>query len=180
MKTYIVFLRGINVSGQKKIKMAELRIILEKIGFHDVTTYIQSGNIIVKTTEKNTKVLEDKIRTGILNAFGFEVPVLVKSKGSLENIFNQHPFVQGESFDNNKVYFVLLKQMPEQYLIQAMDKETFLNERFSITKDCVYLLCVKGYGNAKLNNNFLERKLNISATTRNYKTIKKLLELANA
>ena len=178
MITYIILLRGINVGGQKKIRMAELRKMLEKLDFHDVLTYIQSGNIVVKTAEKNIQILEDNIRKSIFDTFGFDVPVLVKPKDDLKDIFKQNPFTEVGGHDNERVYFVLLKQMPELHLIQAMQEETYPNEKFFVTKNCVYLSCLKGYGNAKLNNNLLERKLKVSATTRNYKTMLKLIQLS--
>lgn len=180
MITYIVLLRGINVSGQKKIRMVELKKMLENLNFHDVVTYIQSGNIVIKSAENNTQTLEVIIGKGIFDTFGFDVPVLVKSKNDFENIFKHNPFTKVEDIENKRVYFVLLKQVPDQHLIQAMQKETYANEKFFTTKNCVYLFCLAGYGNAKLNNNLLERKLKVSATTRNYKTMKTLLELADS
>ena len=77
MKKFIALLRGINVSGQKKIKMSDLKLLFEDLGFQNVETYIQSGNVIFSSKEKSIKKLESKISSGIKSKYGFDVPVLV-------------------------------------------------------------------------------------------------------
>lgn len=84
MKTYIALLRGINVGGQRKVPMAELRDLLNKNGFSDVKTYIQSGNVIFKTREKTSTQTENKIRKAIETYFGFEVSVMVRTRLQLQ------------------------------------------------------------------------------------------------
>jgi uncharacterized protein (DUF1697 family) len=174
MRTYIALLRGINVSGQKKIPMAGLRELLTKSGFQNVKTYIQSGNVIFQYSEKNAAVLEEIIRKSIQLQFGFDVPVLVKTQADFQNIFNGCSF-----FEEKKVqsYFTLLHDVPSKDLMESTSKEMYLNEEFIIKDNCVYFYSSEGYGKAKCNNNFFERKLKISATTRNYKTMVKLLSL---
>lgn len=178
MTTYIALLRGINVSGQKKLPMAYLRGMLHKMDFKDISTYIQSGNVVFDMDEKDTETLEEEIKRNIQDTFGFDVPVLVKSKTDFEQIIQQNPFTDREVLENNQVYFVLLKNTPEKEKLITLQKEEYQNEKFVITEDCVYLLCQNGYGNAKLSNNLIERKLKVSATTRNYRTMAKLLERA--
>lgn len=179
MKTYIALLRGINVSGQKKIPMADLRAMLEKLNFQNVTTYIQSGNIVFASSEMDTGILEERIKAGIQKTFGFDVPVLVKSKNDLKNTLQQNPYTDPEAIEKKLVYFVLLKNVPAPEMVKAFQNESFDNEQFFITEDCVYLLCQTGYGKAKLNNNLIERKLKVEATTRNYRTMVKLLEMVS-
>lgn len=178
MKNYIALLRGINVSGQKKIQMVDLRKMLEKLSFKGVSTYIQSGNIVFSSNEIEPYVLEKRLKTAIQDTFGYEVPVLVRSKNDFEHILNQNPYTDLEMLESKQVYFVLLKTVPNSKLIQEFQKLTFENEDFFITEDCVYLYCQSGYGKAKLNNNLIEKKLKVEATTRNYKTMAKLLEMA--
>ena len=177
MQTYIILLRGINVSGQKKIKMADLRMLLEKLGFQNVATYIQSGNIVLEAKDQTIKNVEDRIGDGIREHFGFDVPVLVKSKKDFERIIMGNPFKDKSLSEGNRIYFVLLKNVPEQILVHTLEQETYKNQEFSITDDCVYLYCENGYGNAKLDNNLVERKLSVQATTRNLRTMLKLLEM---
>ncbi|SDL71044.1 DUF1697 domain-containing protein [Kriegella aquimaris] len=178
MKSYITLLRGINVGGRKKIKMDDLRQLLTQIGFEDVVTYIQSGNVVLKSNEKTLGVLEKMIATAIRNTYDFDVPILVKSKEEIQEILENNPFDNAEDLEANRIYFVLLGEVPRSDLVEALMQETFANEKFSITDNCVYLCCDKGYGKAKCDNNFFERKLKVAATTRNYRTMTKLLEMS--
>ncbi len=180
METYIALLRGINVSGQKKIIMADLKVLFEQLGFHNIITYIQSGNVVFKSNKMAHHNLEEKIMQGISETFGFEVPVLVLTKKALAKIMETNPFIIQQEMERKKIYYVLLKDTPDQLLVNALQNETHSNEKFEITDTCVYLACLMGYGKSKCNNNFFEKKLKISATTRNHKTIEKLLALASA
>jgi len=176
MKTFIALLRGINVSGQKKIKMAELRKSLTQNGLENVQTYIQSGNIIFDSEVLDTSTLEHKIHDVIAKDFGFEVPTLVVSGNAIPKVMEANPFAK--KAEENKLYYVLLKQVPEKELVAQFEELNFTNEDFHVTENCVYLMCKKGYGNAKLNNNLIERKLKVDATTRNQKTMLKLWEMS--
>lgn len=175
MKTYIALLRGINVSGKNKVPMAELRALLSKLGFANVQTYIQTGNIIFQSANNNTLVLAAEIEKGIQSCFGFQVPVLVLQPSTLHTIFNKCPFPQSEKENS---YFILLFAEPNNGLINDVLQINYPNETFSITNKCVYFYCKTGYGKAKCNNNFFEQKLKVTATARNYKTMLKLLSLS--
>jgi len=175
--TYVVLLRGINVSGQKKIKMAELRSVLEENGLKNVKTYIQSGNIIFDSELGDTEELQHRIATVIRQHFGFEVPTLVIQEADIQQIMENNPFSdEGEA---NKLYYVLLKSAPKIGLVDQFNQLHFEHEGFHVTSKCVYLLCKNGYGKAKLNNNVVEKKLKVDATTRNQKTMLKLLKMAS-
>lgn len=178
MNTYIALLRGINVSGQRKVPMADLRSMLHRMDFINIFTYIQSGNVIFGSDNKDTAILEERIKQQIRDSFGFEVPILVKSEADFRKIIEKNSFIDPEALEQNQVYFVLLKNTPEKDRLMKFEKERFENEKFSLTEECVYLLCEKGYGKAKLNNNLIERKLKVEATTRNYRTMMKLWEMA--
>ncbi len=177
MQTYIALLRGINVGGQKKVPMAELRDLLIKSGFECVKTYIQSGNVIFQSSEENIQKLENEIRSAILNHFGFEVPVLVKTPTDFQNILNNCPFPDEQKVSS---YFVLLFSKPNGETVEEVKSMSYPNETFVVADACVYLHCEAGYGKAKLNNNVFERKLKTTATARNYKTMVKLLALASS
>ncbi|RDY59450.1 DUF1697 domain-containing protein [Flagellimonas nanhaiensis] len=176
MKTFIALLRGINVGGQKKIKMADLRKALQNIGLESVTTYIQSGNIVFCSNEGDIQKLEESIFDAIKKDFGFEVPTLIISQDEIESMLTSNPF--SNQTELNNLYFVLLKQSPSNELMEQFNKLKFENEDFDIETNCVYLSCKKGYGKAKLNNNLVENKLKVQATARNLRTMQKLLELA--
>ncbi len=178
MKTYIALLRGINVSGQKKIKMADLRLLLEENGFKNVQTYIQSGNIIFSSTEENKIKLENTIAEIIKNKYGFEVPVVVKTGKQIQAILTNNPYQNPEDIQSNKIYFVLLKNEATEENKAILNAISFANETLEITPNCVYLRCALGAGKAKCTNNLIEKKLKVTATTRNYKTMVKLQEMA--
>lgn len=175
MITYIALLRGINVSGKNKIVMADLKQMLLQLGFSNITTYIQSGNIVFSSKEVDATVLSEKIHKQILNTFKLDVPVLVLASSTLQTIFNNHPYAEE---DEKQIYFVLLKSTPSAALVAELNKGTYATEKFVVTNNCLYLLCLNGFGKAKCNNNFFERKLGVQATTRNYKTIAKLVEIS--
>jgi uncharacterized protein (DUF1697 family) len=179
METYIAFLRGINVGGYNKVPMAKLREVLNVTGLHEVRTYIQSGNIVFKSPEKSVGELEQIIKKTIEDSFGFRVPTLVKSLDEVQKIIDDNPFTTSEYLESNSVYFTLLFDVPSGEQIRSFESVTYPNEEFKISDSCVYLLCKKGYGNAKLNNNLIERKLRVTATARNYRTMQKLLVLAS-
>ncbi len=176
MKTYIVLLKGINVGGHKKVPMAELRELLTKSGFENVQTYIQSGNIILQSSEENTQKIEEIITNVMIDYFRFEVFVLVKTRADLQRIFDDCPF----SEEKKKVsYFMMLHSIPEERLIKIASEKIYEGEEYKIIRDCIYFYCAKGYGKAKFNANFFERKLKTFATSRNFNTMVKLLSLSS-
>lgn len=178
MKTYIALLRGINVGGRNKIKMADLRMMLQKMDFDEVQTYIQSGNVIFKSAHKNTSILEQEIKSNIATTFGLQVPVLVKDRTDLVSILKESPFTNPVDIESNRIYYVLLKNKLQDGYSTNLDQQNYPNELFVITENCVYLNCLKGAGKAKLTNALIEKKLKVEATTRNYKTMLKLIELS--
>ena len=179
MITYIAFLRGINVGGHKKIKMADLRLLLEGLGYKEVLTYIQSGNVIFNSLEEERDKLENQISEAIKNQYGFEVPVLVKTRTEINNILDINPYNDADDLASNKIYFVLLKKVPKIEDIEATSAIIFENEKFIITPECVFIRYDLGAGKAKCGINFFESKLKVAATSRNYRTMTKLLELSS-
>lgn len=175
MKTYIALLRGINVGGQKKIPMAGLCELLTISGLENVQTYIQSGNVIFQSSKENAQKLELIIHEAIKVHFGFEVPVLVKTDSELQGIFNDCPFSEEKTTNS---YFILLYNTPDKDLVEKLSEINYPNEEIIISNNCIYFYSAIGYGRTKYNNNFFERKLKVTATARNYKTMAKLLSLS--
>lgn len=173
MQTHIALLRGINVGGHKKLKMADLKLLFEDLGFQNVTTYIQSGNVIFSAEEE--RGLSEKISNEIKAKFGWEVPVLVKTMDEIVKILATCPFEETKKVE---AYFMLLASKPETKLMEAVREISYPNEEFVLSPECVYIHYGNGAGNAKLNNNFFEKKLKVAATTRNYRTLARLVELA--
>ena len=175
MNTYIALLRGINVSGHKKVPMAELRELLSKMDFKNVKTYIQSGNVVFQSIRKDGKFLEAEIKNSILNHFGFEVAVLVRTRDELLKIFEDCPFSEDKKVTS---YFAILSDIPDVELVNEASKKIYENEEYAIINDGLYFYCANGYGKAKFSLNFFEKKLKVNATSRNYKTMVKLLDMS--
>ncbi|MDO6674930.1 DUF1697 domain-containing protein [Tenacibaculum sp. 1_MG-2023] len=173
MKRYIVILRGINVSGKNKLPMVDLRDMLNELGFQNVQTYIQSGNIILDS--KDTKeIVCQKIKEAIAAKFGYDIPVLARTPEEWESTLENYPFSQ----ENEKIVaFTFLDKVTKESVIEV----TGINEdEYKIVDDVVYLYCPSSFGKTKLTNSVIEKKLKITATTRNLKTTLKLLELATS
>ncbi|MDA4114026.1 MAG: DUF1697 domain-containing protein [Thaumarchaeota archaeon] len=175
MNTYISMLRGINVGGQKKVRMGELKGLYESLGFGKVRTYIQSGNVLFEYRDTDRSSLVRKIERGIDDRFGFEVPVVIRTKDELQRVIANSPFA---GKDDTKVHVTFLSAEPTGLTAEEISGAKDEAEEFSISGNEIYLFCPNGYGVTKLSNAFLERKLKVSATTRNWRTVKTLLSMA--
>ncbi|MFB9758893.1 DUF1697 domain-containing protein [Ectobacillus funiculus] len=174
MTIYIAFLRGINVGGKKIIKMEKLKDIFKSLYFQNVKTYIQSGNVIFDSTEESADILY-KIETELENVLGYKVTSIIRTADELEEIIKQNPFSASE--DVEKQYVTFLHREPT---VEAGDRlMSYKNDvdDFCVTHREVFLLCGKGYGKTKFSNHFLESKLDVLATTRNWKTVNKILNM---
>ena len=176
MITYISMLRGINVSGQKKIRMEALRSTYEKLELANVQTYLQSGNVVFDSTEGDPDRLAKQIEAQIEQDFGFSVPVLIRTGTDFLRIISQNPFLTARSEDPSHLYVTFLYDSPAPALTKQINFPGEGDE-FVIGEKEVFLFCPNGYGRTKLNNNFFEKKLKLLATTRNWKTVNALYEL---
>jgi uncharacterized protein (DUF1697 family) len=180
MTKYIVLLRGINVSGKNIIKMAELKILLENIGFENITTYIQSGNIVLDSVIEEKSKIEEIIQSSIKNSFKLDVPLKAINFDELKQITEQNPFINLSDIDFSKLHYTILSNEPSSDLINKLVLNSYEPDNFKIIKNVIYLYCPNGYGNTKLSNTFFEKKLKVNATTRNFNTISKLIEIASS
>ena len=113
MPTYVALLRGINVSGQKLIKMAELRAQLAELPYDNIRTYIQSGNILFEREAAEPAVIEEEVRQLIAKHYGFDVPVMVKTREDLDYVVNNHPFIHERNEDPKFVHVTFLAEEPD-------------------------------------------------------------------
>jgi len=181
MSIYISLLRGINVSGQKKVNMKELKALYESLNLKQVTTYIQSGNVVFSSTDKSTVELSALIEAAILKHFGFEVPVLVLSETALNKALKQLPFDNISVVEQgSQVIFSFLSGVINTDNIVLLNGYLTAGEELESSVDSNDSASAKpnGYGKTKLSNTFLEKKLEVTATSRNLKTVVKLCELA--
>ncbi len=174
MKRYLALLRGINVSGQKIIKMDILKKSLTEIGLHNVQTYIQSGNIVFDYPEIEEKILATIIHERILNTWGYEIVVILLSREVIQKMLLENPY---KNEDKKDLYMTILSLPPEQGRIESISNISFSPDTFFVLDKTIYIHCPSGYGKTKLSNTFFEKKLKISATTRNLNTMQKLWEM---
>ena len=175
MHTYISILRGINVSGQKKIIMADLVKLYEDLGFTDVKTYIQSGNVVFNSTKKvSNSLLVKQIEIKINEIYGFQVPVIIRTVDELSKIIASNPF-KNETSDN--LYITFLSNLPNSNHLENLTELNYLLDEFIVIEKEIYLN-VSSYGTTKLSNSFFENKLKVTATTRNWNTVNKLLAIS--
>lgn len=179
MNTYISILRGINVSGRKIIKMAELKSLYESLGFEKVVTYIQSGNVIFRAPMGNKASMKAEIEGTIEEKYGFHVPVVIRTPGELKHIIEHCPFGPVDlSRDGAKVLLTFLFAAPGEAEIAGIRPYVVLPEKLMVIGEAVYLYCPDGYGQSKLSNTFIEGRFKVEATTRNWKTVVALYEMS--
>ncbi|MCZ8522026.1 MULTISPECIES: DUF1697 domain-containing protein [Paenibacillus] len=182
MAKYIALLRGINVSGQKIIRMEELRELLESMGLRQVRTYIQSGNAVFHTEEESPGALAEQIAGKLKSHFGFEVGVIVRTPEALEEALAANPFTTGASAGTEeevqaKRYYSFLEKVPDGDAVDRLRAYANEVDEYRIAGDVAYILCRGSYGKSQFSNNFLESKLKVMATTRNEATIRKLVSM---
>jgi uncharacterized protein (DUF1697 family) len=178
MNTYIALLRGINVSGRNLIRMEPLRESLRELGYSGVTTYLQSGNVVFSADLSGTEMLERQISLKIREDFSCEVPVIVLNPERLMTILANNPFARQPGKNPDHLYVTLLSTLPDRPDLPGLEARRQPGEEISIMENVVYLYCPVGYGKTRLSNTFLESKLGVTATTRNWKTINELSRLA--
>lgn len=176
MKTYIALLRGINVGGHKKFPKADQLKMLEDLGVLNPQVYLHTGNWIFNSSE-NSEVLSLKISEAIQEKYSWEVPVLVFKASEIKQILNNCPF---QKDIKEKSYFTLLAKTPKSDKIKNLLEYTYPDEEFHIINRCVYFYPVHGAGRAKMSNNFFENKLKVTATSRNFKTMTKIVEFSKS
>lgn len=180
LKVYISLLRGINVAGKKLIKMADLRTLYQKISLSNVQSYIQSGNVLFTSNNSECNVLAEQINKAISEQYQFDVPIFVLTPDALKVARNNLPFEDiSVAEDGSKVLLCFLSSVPTNS-IELLTPYMKSSERIAIVDKVLYLHCQEGYGRSKLTHSQIEKKLQVSATSRNLKTVEKLLTMANA
>ncbi len=175
--THLALLRGINVSGHRMIKMEALKTVLENIGFKNVRTYIQSGNVFIDSDEENAAKVGFIIKQEIQKSFGHDVPVIIISKTDLEKCFTNSPFLKENDADTKKLYVAFTSKVLNQTAINDLKISNFKPDEASIDNNLIFLKYETGAGNTKLTQTYIEKKLSVVATIRNWNTINKLLKM---
>ncbi len=177
MTTFVALLRGVNVSGQKPIRMDALTDSCAAIGLTDVRTYLQSGNVVFSAPAAQAKKLAGSIRARIKKDFGHDVDVQVLSAKEITRIATSNP-LQPKTGEDEKTYHVTFLAAPvSNTRFKALKLPAQTGERAVLDGDCVYLHCPHGYGKSKLTNAYFEKALAVAATTRNWRTVLALTDM---
>lgn len=179
MTTKIAILRGINVGGKRKILMKDLRELFTNLGYSNLKTYIQSGNVIFQTDKNEADIMiANKIEKAITDKYGFSVPVIIINPHTLAQLAANNPFITDGETPINHLHLTFLKEAPSPENHTKILTYNYAPDQFVIKENAVYIFCQGKYHKSKLTNNFFEKKLKVTATTRNWKTVLRLLELS--
>lgn len=177
MTTYIALLRGINVGGNKIIKMLDLKAMFQTLGFENVRTYIQSGNIVFESDEGSESLLTGVIERKIHEVFGFEVSVIIRTLAEMENVIANDPFQLSEPEEFKRWYVTFLPAEPSA---EALDKlRTYENgpDKVRFVGREMYILYEVSVSQSPLFKVPFDRILGMTITARNWNTVNKLVTM---
>ena len=174
--TWVALLRGINVGGRKRVPMSELRALFERLGHRQVSTYVQSGNVVFRSDGVEPALVAG-IESALRETFGFDVAVVVRSRDELALVARAHPFA-GQETDAARLHVFFLGAAPSAEAVVGFEKNRFAPDALVVVGREVYVHYPSGQGRSKLTIDQVERALGAVATGRNWRTVGKLVELA--
>ncbi len=176
MNTWVALFRGINVGGHRRLPMKELVVALEKLDLFDVNTYIQSGNAIFRSGQTSASALSQAIEQAIQTSHGFRPDVMVLSADAFRAAAANNPFPTSET-TTKTVHLYFLAEPPTTPRLSLLDTVQSGHEAYHLGQQVLYLHTPDGFGNSKLAQK-VPRALGVSATARNWRTVTKILEIA--
>ncbi len=178
-RTYVALLRAVNVTGHNPLAMKDLRTVVEATGAENVATYLQSGNVVFRSEMADPDRVRRALESRIESQLGITVGVVVRTAEQLQRVVSANPLWHDDR-ERAHLYVTFLAGVPDSDRTAALaaTAESRAPELFRIQGLEVYLYCPTGYGRTKLNNAFFERKLAVAATTRNWRTVTALAEMA--
>jgi uncharacterized protein (DUF1697 family) len=177
MPVYVSMLRGINVGGHKKIKMDQLRASFEGLGFEQVKTYIQSGNVVFKAAKTSPAALGKKVETKILEDFGHSVSVIVRSANEMKQVVTGNPFLKEKGIDPDKLHVMFLSQAPLASAVEKVSTLAAPHEQIRCLGQELYLYLPKGVGESFVMKKPVDRLLGVTTTMRNWRTVNTLHQM---
>jgi uncharacterized protein (DUF1697 family) len=177
VQTHIALLRGVNVGGNHKLPMKNLARIFEESGAENAKTFIQSGNVIFDSESENAKYIALQVRQKITAQFGFDTPVLIRTSEQMQSVCDGNPYI-GEGLPESKLYVMFLADIPSKDQLALLDSSKFLPDSFTVAGQEIYLSLPVGAATTKLTNATFDRTLGTVSTSRNWRTVCSLAELA--
>ncbi|MFE6364505.1 DUF1697 domain-containing protein [Streptomyces sp. NPDC057806] len=175
---YAALLRGINVGGAKKVPMAELRVLMAGLGLADVRTYLQSGQAVFSAARGDEESWAAEITRAVEKRFGFAVDVIVRDHAYLAAVAEDCPFPAAE-LEGKQLHVTYFSEPVTAERFAEIDPAAFLPEEFRLGDRCLYLYAPNGLGRSRLAEQLARPRLTkgVTATTRNWNTVVKLLEM---
>ena len=177
MTIAVSFLRGINVGGRNKIRMADLRELYVNLGMTNVRSLLQSGNVIFATERTDVTSVKLELQAGIRSAFGLDIQVLLRSSEDFENIVIRHPFSAVQLGEPRKAAVVFLSDAPDSLAFDALRESNPGREVIHAAGRELYIFYTDGMARSKLDNKRIESRLGLIASARNWNTCFKLQRL---
>ena len=173
---FVALLRGINVGGRSKVPMAELREACDGLGWANVATYIQSGNVVFNSAKK-AKALEAELEALLSEQFGVETAVIVRSAGQWPAFVRENPFPDVAEAEPNRLMLCLSKVKPQDSCGEALQARAKDGERVRLVRDALWVHYPGGAGTSKLSPSLFDRLVGSPVTARNWRTVQKLQEM---
>jgi uncharacterized protein (DUF1697 family) len=161
------------------MKMEQLRGLCNGLGFQNVETYVQSGNVVFQTIAENPVALSRSISEVILESFGFDLSVIVRTSKEIRSVLANNPFLKEKKIDSSKLHVTFLSETPQKGSLEKLEALAMSPDQFHSAPNEIYLYCPAGYGRTKLSNNSIEKALSVNATTRNWKTTNTLFKMVS-
>jgi uncharacterized protein (DUF1697 family) len=180
MSVIISMLRGVNVGGHNKIKMDQLRAVYESLGFRDAQTYIQSGNVVSRADKRDLATACTRIEKGIERSFGFRPSVIVRTVPELREVIVRNPYAKRSGIDASKLLVAFLASSPAADALDKVLKIKCEPQELRVSGRELFIYFPDGMARPTLPLATVERTLKISFTGRNWNTVRKLLEMAEA
>jgi uncharacterized protein (DUF1697 family) len=177
LSTFVALLRGINVGRNKRIAMADLRALLQELGYADVKTLLQSGNAVFSATG-TAAAIERNIERAIKAELKFDVTVLVRTAAQLRKVVDTNPIPQGTS-EGSKYFVAFLSAKPAASTYKHINARDYEPEKFAVVGREVYVWCANGLLESKLMPLFGDKQLGVAVTVRNWNTTTKLAALVD-
>ena len=173
--THVALLRGINVSGKNMIKMPDLARIFSELGCKDVSTYIQSGNVVFNAGKAVAANLESRVEAAIQDQLGLTVPVIVRSSVEFMEAVAGNPFPEAVN-SPKQLNLMFLKVEPVAAAIESLDPDRSAPDRYLVHGRHIYIHLARSAADTKLTNAYFDARLKTVSTSRNWTTITTLVE----
>ena len=177
MPVYVVLLRGINLGSKRRVAMADLRSLLEGLGYDDVRTHLQSGNAVLKAPTRSAATVEKAVERAIESELGLEVDVIARTAQQMAAVVEADPF-QGVATEPARYLVTFLEKKPPASWLDSVDPETYAPEQAAVVGKQLYLWLPKGVHDSRLARKLTDKKLGGTATSRNWNVVTKLAEMA--